>query len=77
MFHMRNTVGPRVQLARRRLDPRMTRASLRLQLDGWDISRSGVAKIEVGLRQVTDIEVVSLAKTLNVSAAWLLGEEGG
>lgn len=48
--------------------------AVRLQLGGWGISRSGVAKIEIGLRQVTDIEVVKLAGALNVSAAWLLGE---
>ncbi len=48
--------------------------ALRLQLDDWDISRSGIGKIEVGLRQVTDIKVVKLAKALDVSDAWLLEE---
>ena len=78
MFCMRNIVGPRVKLARHRFDPRMTQdaLALRLQLDGWDISRTGVAKIELGIRQVTDVEVVRLVKALKVSAAWLLGEEG-
>ncbi len=48
--------------------------ALRLQLDDWDISRSGIGKIEIGLRQVTDVEVVKLAKALDVSVAWLLGK---
>lgn len=54
----------------------MTQAQLaaKLQLDQWDIDRAGVAKIEIGIRQVTDIELVKLAKALDVSAAWLLGE---
>ena len=54
----------------------MTQAQLaaKLQLDQWDIDRAGVAKIEIGIRQITDIELVKLAKALDVSAAWLLGE---
>jgi len=76
MFPMRNIVGKQVKMARHRFTPRMTQAALavRLQLDDWDIDRSGVAKIELGLRQVTDIEVVKLAQALNVTASWLLGE---
>jgi transcriptional regulator with XRE-family HTH domain len=55
----------------------MTQAELaaKLQLDQWDIDRAGVAKIEIGIREVRDIELVKLAKALNVSASWLLGEE--
>ena len=77
MFCMRNIVGPRVKLARHQFSPRMTQAALalRLQLDGWDISRTGVAKIELGIRQVTDIQVVQLARALSVSASWLLEVE--
>ncbi|KAA3658656.1 MAG: XRE family transcriptional regulator [Chloroflexi bacterium] len=76
MCYMRNIVGRRVKLARTKIKPRMTQADLaaKLQLDDWDIDRVGVAKIEVGIRQVTDYELVKLAKALNVSAAWLLGE---
>ena len=73
---MRNLVGKRVKQARLKLKPKMTQAALasKLQLDEWDIDRAGVAKIEIGIRQVTDIELVKLAKALDVSAAWLLGE---
>lgn len=54
----------------------MTQADLaaKLQLDHWDIDRAGVAKIEIGIREVRDIELVKLAKALNVSTSWLLGE---
>jgi transcriptional regulator with XRE-family HTH domain len=73
---MRNIVGKRVKLARSQFRPRMTQTDLaaRLQLDHWGIDRAGVGKIEIGIRQVTDIELVKLAKVLNVSASWLLGE---
>ncbi|MCG3209291.1 MAG: hypothetical protein FOGNACKC_02912 [Anaerolineae bacterium] len=69
-------MGRRVKLARSQLKPRLTQAELaaKLQLDRWDIDRAGVAKIEIGIRQVTDIELLKLASALNVTAAWLLGE---
>jgi transcriptional regulator with XRE-family HTH domain len=73
---MRNIVGQRVKIARHRFEPRLTQVDLagRLQLKSWDIDRSGIAKIEIGLREVTDIEVLKLAEALQVSASWLLGE---
>lgn len=74
---MRNIVGNRVRLARLQLEPKMTQSDLarELQLEDWDIGRTGVAKIELGLRQVTDKELAKLAKVLNVSLTWLFGEE--
>lgn len=74
---MKNVVGERVKLARSRHQPRLTQAALaaQLQLEGWDIERSGVAKIELGLREVRDLEVARLAKVLGVSVGWLFGED--
>lgn len=77
MLRMRNNiVGERVKLARIRYRPKMTQYDLaaKLDLEDWGIGRSGIAKIEIGIRQVTDIEVTKLAKALNVSPSWLLGE---
>ncbi len=74
MFHMgNNIIGKRVKIARTRIKPKMTQSDLaaKLQVAGWDIDRAGIAKIEIGLRQVTDIEALQLAKALNVSVAWL------
>ena len=48
---------------------------MRLQLDGWDISRTGATRIEPGIRQVTDVEVQKLARSLGVSVSWLFDEE--
>jgi transcriptional regulator with XRE-family HTH domain len=74
----RNLVGPRVKEARHRFRPRLTQAQLaaRLQVAGFGLDRVAVAKIEVGLREVTDVELVGLAKALRVSAGWLLHEPG-
>src|SRR5579859_1026807 len=74
----RNLVGPRVREARYRHLPRLTQLQLaaRLQVAGYPLDQVAVAKIEIGLREVTDIELVGLAAALRVSAGWLLGEPG-
>ena len=36
------------------------------QLSGWDVSRESLAKIESRLRSVSDIEILKLAKILEV-----------
>jgi transcriptional regulator with XRE-family HTH domain len=72
-----NVVGRRVREARGRFCPPMTQRALaeKLQLAGWDIDRSGIGKIESGIRQVTDVEVVRLARALDVPVSWLFEEE--
>ena len=74
---MKNIVGARVRQARLGKKPKLTqqRLAAKLQTLDWDIDRGGLAKIESGIRQVTDIELVKLAKSLSVSTSWLLGEE--
>ena len=78
MFRMRNIVGNRVRAGRGLHKPKLTQSDLaaKLQVDGWNISRSGVGKIELGLRQVTDIELLKLAKGLDRSIEWLLEIKG-
>ena len=77
MFHVQNIVGPRVGEARRARKPSITQKDLAsaLQLEGWDVSRVGVAKIESQIRQMTDAEVMLLAKVLQVPIEWLFGAE--
>lgn len=72
-----NIVGPKVRQARLSNKPGMTQEELaiKLQVMGWDIDRFGVSKIERGERQVTDKELLLLAKALGFSVAWLVGEE--
>lgn len=36
------------------------------QLNGWDISRETLAKIEAGIRCVTDVEVVAISTALMI-----------
>jgi HTH-type transcriptional regulator, cell division transcriptional repressor len=73
---MRNIVGPRVREARLNRQPPLTQDELakKLKKFGLEIDRVGISKIETGLRQVHDREVVHLARALEVSVAWLLNE---
>lgn len=74
---MRNIVGPRVREARLSRTPPLTQNELasRLRRLKFEVDRVGISKIETGLRQVHDFEVVLLAQVLEVSVGWLLGED--
>ena len=74
---MKNIVGKRVQEARHKFKPPLSQEALavRLELDGWKISRGTLSKIEAGIRQVTDFEVMVLARTLKVPPEWLLDKQ--
>lgn len=76
---MKNIVGKRVQEARQKLKPPLSQEELivRLELDGWKISRGTLSKIEAGLRTVTDFELMALARTLKVSPEWLFDRQLG
>ncbi len=71
-----NIIGPKVKEARRTHIPPLTQEDLafKLQILGWDIDRFGVSKIERKQRQITDKEVLMLAKALGVSMTQLFGE---
>lgn len=72
-----NICGPNVKRARLSRSPIMTqeRLAVTLQILGWDIDRFGVSKIERGERQVTDKELVMLARALNIDVRILLRQE--
>jgi len=74
---MRNIIGKRVQEARHKFKSPLSQEELaaQLEINGWKISRGTLSKIEAGIRQVTDIEVMILAKTLKVSPEWLLDRQ--
>ena len=62
----KNIVGREV--ARLRTERSLSQAELAAsaQRTGWDISRETLAKIESGIRCVSDIEVVYLAKVFKI-----------
>ena len=62
-----NMIGQQVKKVRIRLGWSQSRLATRLQLSGWDISRSGVSKIEDRAVYVRDFQVIWLAAVLGVS----------
>jgi hypothetical protein len=76
---LRNIVSERVKAARLRFDAPLTQDQLsgKLALEGVQLDRVAIAKIESGLRCAFDYEVRGLAKILDVDARWLLGIRDG
>ena len=69
-----NICGQRVALYRKKLDWSQRQLADALQLAGLDVDKNAIQRLEAGKRFVTDIELVCLAKVLNVALEDLLPE---
>lgn len=69
----KNISGDRIHQAR--TAKRLSQAELaaRMQVNGVFIEREAISKIETGDRFVTDYELQTFAKVLDVSMEWLTG----
>ena len=72
----RNMSGSRVRRLRLLQVPAMSQTALAacVKRHGVRLNQDAISLIEHGLRAVTDIELVALARCLGVPAATLLGE---
>jgi transcriptional regulator with XRE-family HTH domain len=61
-----NLVGPQVRKWRDNRGWSQETLSSKLQLQGWSISRNSLAKLELGLRRVSDCELFFLARVLRI-----------
>lgn len=70
----RNLCGRRVAALRKAKAPKLSQRGLAdlLQLNGLDVDKNAVQRIESGQRFVTDIELKVLAQVLKVSVEELL-----
>jgi len=71
----KNRCGPMVKKYRDALGLSQEALAAKAQLAGWDIGRGVIAKIETGTRCVADIELVKLAKILEVEVQVLLPKQ--
>ena len=71
LMQRKNIVGLRVRKARKELKITQMKLAAQMQLLDVTIDRSGVAKIEGGLRPVSDIEIAAMARILKVTISWL------
>ena len=61
-----NIIGPQVRRIRYARQWSQSKLAAKLQCAGWDISRSGVSKIEARLKFVLDYELDYLVEVLRV-----------
>ena len=69
----KNICGERVKEARKKLKLSQESLAARLQVEGINIERDSVSRIEIGTRFVADYELLVLCRILNVSPEYLLG----
>jgi transcriptional regulator with XRE-family HTH domain len=61
-----NLVGPQVRELRIAKNLTQEALAAKLQVEGWDVSRESLAKLESQFRRVPDCELLFLAKVLAV-----------
>ena len=71
----KNISGERIKEARKRLQLSQADLAAKLQVEGVNIERDSVSRIEIGTRFVADYELLALCRILNVSPNYLLGME--
>lgn len=59
-------VGNNIRILREKKEMTQEQVAAKLQINGCDITRSAVAKIEVGQRHLYPDEIILLKKILNV-----------
>ncbi len=71
-----NICGKNIMLLRKRLFPKVSQRALAdmLQLEGIDLDKNAIQKIESGQRFVTDIELKTFAKIFHTSTDHLLSD---
>lgn len=70
-----NVCGRNVTIARKELHISQRELAARLQLNGLDVDKNAIQRIEAGKRFVTDIELIVLADVLKWSVTRLLYSE--
>jgi transcriptional regulator with XRE-family HTH domain len=71
----KNIIGSRVVAIRKNKGIKQREFLARLQTLGLDISQTSLSRLEGQYRLVQDYEVVMIARALEVSVGYLLGEE--
>ena len=65
-LQVRNILGPGIRRIREERGWSQDDLARRLQLAGWDVDRTLIARIELRTRCITDMELLLLAKILGV-----------
>lgn len=71
----RNIVGPQVMRLRSSKGWSQEQMAIACQVAGWDVSRGVIARIEGGVRWVSDFDLIQLAAVLKAPVGSLFPEE--
>ena len=71
----RNISGDRIHQARTARRLSQAELAARMQINGVNIEREAISKIETGDRFVTDYELMVFARVFGVSMEWMVGLE--
>lgn len=69
----KNICGERIRSARKAMHLSQQELAAKLQIEGINLERDSISRIEIGTRFVADFELAVLCKILNVSSDELLG----
>ena len=69
----KNICGKRIKEARKKLKLSQEMLAAKLQVEGINIERDSISRIEIGTRFVADYELLLLCKILDVTPEYLLG----
>lgn len=74
-----NLCGKNMAELRKQMRPKVSQRAFSelLQLQGVDVDKNAIQRIECGKRSVTDIELKAIAAVFQVSTDTLLGEDSG
>lgn len=68
-----NIIGPRLKTARKAKKLSQDELAAKMQLESIEISQKVISRIEKQERFVTDYELLTFSKVLDVDIYWLLG----
>lgn len=70
-----NVIGKRITELRQSMDLSQNDLARLLQLQGWSVHKNAISKIELGMRMVSDMELILLARVLKTAVSDLLCNE--
>lgn len=71
----KNISGDRIREARQKLKISQADLAIQMQVEGINIERDSISRIEIGTRFIPDYELPVFSKVLRVPVDWILGME--
>jgi transcriptional regulator with XRE-family HTH domain len=70
----KNIVGLRIRKARKETGITQQKLATKLQLMNIMIDRSAIAKIEIGIRPASDVEIAAISRILKIPVSWFFDD---